>query len=113
MSNFEAMIDSVIAIDGSKSRSDVLLDLEYTKSAEETINRIFDGKVSFFFFFLLGNLHGLIFYSFYMVFNANWKKPWLFLIQTKRKNNAQNYDRLNYLSSKTMGPFHSIFFFFT
>lgn len=51
MSNFEAMIDSVIAIDGSKSRSDVLLDLEYTKSAEETINRIFDGKVSFFSFF--------------------------------------------------------------
>lgn len=47
MSKFEALVDYVIAIDSSKSRSDVLLDLEYTKSAEETINRIFDGKVSF------------------------------------------------------------------
>lgn len=43
--NFEDLADQVLSIDDSKTRSDVLLDLKYTKSASETINRIFDGKV--------------------------------------------------------------------
>lgn len=46
MSKFEALVDSVLVIDDSKSRADILLDLQYTNSVEETINRIFDGKVS-------------------------------------------------------------------
>lgn len=47
MVNFEDLVDQVLAIDDSKSRSDVKLDLQYTKSVEETINRIFDSKVRF------------------------------------------------------------------
>lgn len=44
--NFEESADKVLAIDGSKSRADVIADLKFTKSVEETINRIFDGEVS-------------------------------------------------------------------
>jgi hypothetical protein len=45
MSEFEHLVDQVLAIDGSKSRSDILADLQYTKSLETTVNRIFDGEV--------------------------------------------------------------------
>lgn len=42
----EELVDQVLAIDSSKSRSDVLMDLRHTKSVETTINRILDGDVS-------------------------------------------------------------------
>jgi hypothetical protein len=51
MINLEELADQVLAIDNSNSREDVLLDLEYTKSVEETINRIFDSQVRFSSFF--------------------------------------------------------------
>ncbi|KAL0144362.1 hypothetical protein V8B55DRAFT_1595125 [Mucor lusitanicus] len=43
MNNMDDLIDQVLAIDSSKSRSDILVDLKHTKSVETTINRIFDG----------------------------------------------------------------------
>ncbi|KAL9555690.1 hypothetical protein MBANPS3_002251 [Mucor bainieri] len=43
MDNMERLVDQVIAIDSSKSRSDILVDLKHTKNVETTINRIFDG----------------------------------------------------------------------
>lgn len=45
MSDFEHLVNQVLAIDGSKSKSDILADLQYTKSVEITVNRIFDGEV--------------------------------------------------------------------
>lgn len=42
--NFEESADKVLAIDSSRSRADVIADLKFTKSVEETINRIFDGE---------------------------------------------------------------------
>jgi hypothetical protein len=42
---YEELIDHVLAIDSTNSRSDILLDLKYTKSVQETINRIYDGDV--------------------------------------------------------------------
>lgn len=44
--NFEELTDQVLAIDTSHSRDHILLDLEFTKCVETTINRIFDGQVS-------------------------------------------------------------------
>ncbi|KAK4514259.1 putative cell survival pathways protein [Mucor velutinosus] len=43
MENMDELVDQVLAIDSSKSRSDILIDLKHTKSVETTINRIFDG----------------------------------------------------------------------
>jgi hypothetical protein len=38
------MVDEVLALVGEmQSRDDILIDLEFTKSAEATVNRIFDG----------------------------------------------------------------------
>jgi hypothetical protein len=45
MSEFKHLIEQVLAIDNSKSRSDILVDLQYTKNVEATVNRIFDGEV--------------------------------------------------------------------
>ncbi|KAI8637248.1 hypothetical protein BD408DRAFT_447770 [Parasitella parasitica] len=44
MDNLEELVQQVLAIDCSKSRSDVILDLKLTKSVEATLNRIFDGQ---------------------------------------------------------------------
>ncbi|KAI8984671.1 hypothetical protein BDF20DRAFT_861162 [Mycotypha africana] len=44
MTDFEAMADEVLSINNSKSRSDILADLKYTKNANATLNRIFDGQ---------------------------------------------------------------------
>lgn len=44
--NLEELADQVLAIDTSHSRDHILLDLEFTKCVETTINRIFDGQVS-------------------------------------------------------------------
>ena len=43
--DFEVLADQVLAIDSTPARADVILDLKYTKSVEETINRLFDGEV--------------------------------------------------------------------
>ncbi|CEP15052.1 hypothetical protein [Parasitella parasitica] len=43
MDNLEDSIEKVLAIDSSKSRSDIILDLKHTNSVEATVNRIFDG----------------------------------------------------------------------
>ncbi|GAA5799134.1 hypothetical protein HPULCUR_004544 [Helicostylum pulchrum] len=42
--NLEELADQVLAIDTSHSRDHILLDLEFTKCVETTINRIFDGQ---------------------------------------------------------------------
>ncbi|GAN10156.1 ercc4 domain-containing protein [Mucor ambiguus] len=43
MNNMDELIDQVLAIDSSKSRYDILVDLKHTNNVETTINRIFDG----------------------------------------------------------------------
>lgn len=46
MSEFEELAKQVLAIDDTKSKDDVIIDLKHTKSIEATINRIFDGQVN-------------------------------------------------------------------
>jgi hypothetical protein len=61
--NFEELADQVLAIDSSKDRCDVILDLKYTKNVEETINRIFDGNVIMFSLLALVLLINFFFHS--------------------------------------------------
>ncbi|KAG1054378.1 hypothetical protein G6F43_003613 [Rhizopus delemar] len=44
MDNIDQFVEQVLNIDNSKSPSDIRKDLEYTKSVEATLNRIFDGE---------------------------------------------------------------------
>ncbi|KAI9480285.1 MAG: hypothetical protein EXX96DRAFT_174920 [Benjaminiella poitrasii] len=44
MSDLEELVDQILAIDSTKSRDDIALDLKHTKSVEATVNRIFDGQ---------------------------------------------------------------------
>jgi ribosomal protein S2 len=44
MDNIDQFVEQILNIDNSKSPSDIRKDLEYTKSVEATLNRIFDGE---------------------------------------------------------------------
>ncbi|KAI9282657.1 hypothetical protein BY458DRAFT_127739 [Sporodiniella umbellata] len=44
MANIDRLVEQVISIDSSQSASDIRRDIEYTKSAELTLNRLLDGE---------------------------------------------------------------------